>query len=257
MKVVILAGGLGSRFSEETELRPKPMVEIGGYPILWHIMKHFAHHGLNEFVVALGYKGEVIKRYFLEYTRSRGDLTVSLGDGAVRRHGTPSEDWTVHLRETGSETMTGGRLRRLRDTLGDATFMVTYGDGLSNVDLQALLAFHKAHGRLATVTAVRPPARFGVLALEGERVTQFAEKPTAREGWINGGFFVFNPAVLDYIRGDDVHLEGEPLARLASEGQLMAYRHEAFWQSMDTVHERRLLDALWAGESAPWKVWND
>jgi glucose-1-phosphate cytidylyltransferase len=255
MKVVILAGGLGTRLSEETEVKPKPMVEIGGQPILWHIMKHYAHHGFKEFAVALGYKSEVIKRYFLDYARLQSSFTVHLGSGdSLRRH-SPREDWTVHLMDTGLHTVTGGRIKRLAPLLGQETFMATYGDGVCNVDLEALLAFHRRHGRLATVTAVRPPARFGGLVFNGDHVVKFTEKPQIGEGWINGGFFVFEPKVLDYIDGDAIHLEREPLERLAAEGQLMAYRHDDFWQCMDTLRDLRLLESLWNSNKAPWKVW--
>jgi len=254
MKVVIFAGGLGSRLSEETESRPKPMVEIGGRPILWHIMKHYAHHGLKEFVIALGYRGEVIKRWFLDMAELDGSFTLSLGDRRVERHDRPLDDWKLRLIDTGVETQTGGRLARVAPLLRDGTFMLTYGDGLSDLDLGKLLAFHRAHGKLATVTAVRPPARFGELRFEGDLVKSFSEKPQLGEGWINGGFFVLEPAVLDLIPGD-VHWEREPLERLAAAGQLMAFKHESFWQCMDTLREKRLLDSLWTGGRAPWKVW--
>lgn len=256
MKTVILAGGLGTRLAEETGLRPKPMVEVGGRPMLWHIMHLYAHHGFQEFAVALGYKGEVVKDYFLRFHALSSDLTVDLATGGVKIHGGVPESWRVHLMDTGPQTQTGGRVKRLVPLLkGEDTFLLTYGDGLANVDIKALVAFHKAHGKLATVTAVRPPARFGGLALEGERVARFAEKPQAGEGWINGGFFVLDRRVLDYIEGDDTLWEREPLERLAAEGQLMAYRHEGFWQPMDTLRERNLLEELWQSGKAPWKVW--
>ena len=254
MKVVIFAGGLGSRLSEETESKPKPMVEIGGRPILWHIMKHYAHHGLKEFVVALGYRGEVIKRWFLDMAELDGSFTLSLGDRRVVRHDRPLDDWKLVLIDTGVETQTGGRLAKVAPLLRDGTFMLTYGDGLCDLDLGKLLAFHRAHGKLATITAVRPPARFGGLEFEGDLVKRFSEKPQLGEGWINGGFFVLEPGVLDLIPGD-VHWEREPLERLAAAGQLMAYRHESFWQCMDTLREKRLLDSLWVKGRAPWKVW--
>jgi glucose-1-phosphate cytidylyltransferase len=255
MKVVILAGGFGTRLTEETEVKPKPMVEISGRPILWHIMKCYAHYGFKEFVVALGYKGDVIKRYFLEYARLQSSFTVHLGSGDVMRQRGCDDDWTVHLIDTGINTITGGRLKRLAGLLGNETFMMTYGDGVCNVNLKDLLRFHRDHGALATVTAVRPPARFGGLVFKGDRVTEFTEKPQAGEGWINGGFFVLEPAVLRYIAGDETHWEREPLERLASEGQLFAYRHEDFWQCMDTLRDKRLLESLWEQGRAPWKVW--
>jgi glucose-1-phosphate cytidylyltransferase len=257
MKTVILAGGQGSRLMEETELRPKPMVEIGGRPILWHILKHYTHYGTREFIIALGYRGDVIKRYFADAVGLDGSLSIHTRDRRVERHDTADEDWTVHLVETGTDTMTGGRLKRLADRLRDGTFMMTYGDGLSNIDLRKLVAFHRGHQRLATVAAVRPPARFGAIELDGDRVTFVSEKPQTGEGWINGGFFVLEPAVFDYIEGDDTPWERDPLERLARDGQLMAFRHEAFWQPMDTLRDKRYLEALWAGTNgcAPWKVW--
>ncbi len=254
MKAVIFAGGLGSRLSEETDVRPKPMVEVGGRPILWHIMKHYAHHGLREFVLTLGYKGESIKRFFLDYAALEGSLSLSLKDGQNQRLGSAGDDWNVHLMDTGPETSTGGRLKQVASLLRDGTFMLTYGDGVADVDVKALLAFHRSHGKLATLTAVRPPARFGELKFDGDRVTRFSEKPQVGEGWINGGFFVLEPGALDYIPGD-VHWEREPLENLARDGQLMAYRHEKFWQCMDTLRDKRLLESLWASGQAPWKVW--
>jgi glucose-1-phosphate cytidylyltransferase len=255
MKVVILAGGLGTRLAEETEVKPKPMVAIGGRPILWHIMKHYAQYGHDEFVIALGYKGEVIKRYFMDYVDLNGRLTLSLKDRRVDRHDAHPEQWTVHLVDTGAQTETGGRLKRLAPMLSDGTFMVTYGDGVSNVDLHKLLQFHRAHGRLATLTAVRPPARFGGLEFEGDRVCRFTEKPQIGEGWINGGFLVLEPGVLDYIEGDQTDIARAPMEQLARDGELMAYRHEEFWQCMDTFRDVRLLETLWARGSAPWAVW--
>ena len=245
MKVVILAGGEGSRLAEETAIRPKPMVEVGGRPLLWHIMKHYAHHGFPEFMLALGYKGEVIKRYFLDYSTLGTSMTISLREGQVRPHHQRSEDWTVHLVDTGLHTQTGGRVKRLEPWLADGTFMLTYGDGVSDVDLGALLRFHRSHWRLATVTAVRPPARFGGLVLDGDLVSSFTEKPQAGEGWINGGFFVLEPGVLDFIEGDGTSLEVDTLHRLAAEGELAAYRHTQFWQCMDTLRDLRLLEDLW------------
>ena len=256
MKVVILAGGLGTRLAEETELKPKPMVEIGGRPILWHIMRHYAHHDFKEFFLALGYRGETIKRFFLDYCSLSGNMTVDLSRGQVETQESECEDWIVHLKNTGLETNTGGRIRRLEPWLRDATFMVTYGDGVSNVDLAALLDFHRAHGRVATVTAVRPPARFGGLVFEGDLVAEFTEKPQIGEGWINGGFLVFEPAIFDYLGGDDSSLEIDGLERLAAERQLVAYRHENFWQCMDTLRDKRLLETLWHERRAPWRVWD-
>jgi glucose-1-phosphate cytidylyltransferase len=255
MKVVILAGGFGTRLSEETELRPKPMVEVGGRPILWHIMKGYAHCGYKEFGIALGYKGDVIKRYFLDYARLNSSFTVNLGSGDVMRRQPCREDWTVHLIDTGAQTMTGGRVKRMGPLVGRETFLLTYGDGVCSVDINELIKFHRKHGKLATVTAVRPPARFGGLVFDGDQVAEFTEKPQIGEGWINGGFFVFEPAVLDYIAGDETLLEREPLERLAADGQLMAYRHGDFWQCMDTIRDLRLLESLWASGEAPWKAW--
>lgn len=258
MKVVILAGGLGTRLSEETEVRPKPMVEIGGRPILWHIMKHYAQHGFKEFAIALGYKGDMIKRYFLDYAHLNSNFTVHLGSGDVMRRDVSRDDWTIHLVDTGLHTITGGRLKRLESLLGRDTFLMTYGDGVSNVNLKELVAFHRRHGKLATMTAVRPPARFGSMVFAGDddpRVVKFAEKPQAGEGWINGGFFVLDPTVLEYIAGDDTHWEAEPLERLAAAGQLIGYRHPDFWQCMDTMRDVRLLEAHWASGRAPWKTW--
>ncbi|HWO93876.1 MAG TPA: glucose-1-phosphate cytidylyltransferase [Dehalococcoidia bacterium] len=255
MKVAILAGGLGSRLAEETEIRPKPMVEVGGKPILWHIMKHYAHFGFRDFAIALGYKGDYIKKYFVEYCSLASDLRVDLATGAIARCSAEPEQWSVELIDTGFGTATGGRIKRLGPHLGGQTFMLTWGDGVSDIDLCDLLAFHRYHGKLATVTAVRPPARFGRLDLEGDRVARFEEKPQLSEGWINGAFFVLEPEVLEYIDGDDTQWEREPLQRLADDGQLMAYRHESFWQCMDTIRDRKLLEELWQRGDAPWKVW--
>lgn len=253
MKVVVLAGGLGTRLAEETGARPKPMVEVGGRPVLWHILKYYEAYGHDDFYIALGYLGSVIKDYFLDYRLlATPEIRVDLRSGHVSTEGSPSEDWTVHLIDTGHDTMTGGRVLRLRDRIGNEPFMLTYGDGLSNVDLDALLAFHRSHGRLATVTAVRPPARFGGLVLEGRQVVDFTEKPVVGEGWINGGFFVFEPGVFDYIQGDATHLEQEPLHNLALDGELQAYRHDDFWQCMDTLRELRILQGLWESGKAPW-----
>jgi glucose-1-phosphate cytidylyltransferase len=259
VKVAILAGGVGSRLSEETEIKPKPMVEVGGMPILWHIMKHYARYGYKDFVIALGYKGEYIKKYMLDYATLSSNLTVDFGRSKVVRHngnGNGSiDDWKVDLVDTGLETATGGRIKRLKPHIGNETFMLTWGDGVSNVDLDKLLAFHRAHGKLATVTAVRPPARFGRLELAGDRVSEFSEKPQLGEGWINGAFFVIEPAVFDYVDGDATQWEREPLERLAREGQLMAYRHDSFWQCMDTLRDRKLLESLWQSGNPPWKTW--
>ena len=256
MKVVILAGGFGTRLSEETELKPKPMVEVGGRPILWHIMKGYAHYGYKEFALALGYKGEVIKRYFLDYARLNSSFTVNLNSGDVMRRQPCRDDWTVHLIDTGLHTITGGRVKRMGPLVGHETFLMTYGDGVCNVNLNELVKFHRKHGKLATVTAVRPPARFGGLVFDGDQVVEFTEKPQVGEGWINGGFYVFEPPVLDYIAGDETHLEREPLERLAADGQLMAYRHDDFWQCMDNIRDLRLLESLWSSGKAPWKLWD-
>jgi glucose-1-phosphate cytidylyltransferase len=255
MKVVILAGGLGTRLAEETEVKPKPMVEIGGRPILWHIMKHYAHFGLREFYIALGYKGEVIKRYFLDYTRLSGNMTIDLSRGKVETHDREAEDWVVHLVDTGLHTHTGGRVKRLEPHLRDGTFMVTYGDGVSDLDLGDLLRFHRSHGKVATVTAVRPPARFGGLSFDGDLVARFVEKPQIGEGWINGGFLVLEPGVFEYLTGDETSLEADTLERLAADRQLAAYQHGRFWQCMDTLRDLRLLESLWQGGNPPWRVW--
>lgn len=255
MKVVILAGGFGTRLAEETEVRPKALVEIGGRPILWHILKHFAHFGHKEFLIALGYKAEAIKRYFLDYYTLSGSMTLGLADGKVRVHDKECEDWTLHLMDTGLGTQTGGRIKRLEPMLRREPFLVTYCDGVSDLDLDGLLRFHRAQGRLATVTAVRPPSRFGGLVFDGERVAEFTEKPQIGEGWINGGYLVFEPGVFDFIKDDATSLEAHVLEELAARGQLSAYRHERFWQCMDTMRDRRLLDGLWAGGRPPWRVW--
>jgi glucose-1-phosphate cytidylyltransferase len=255
VKVVILAGGLGTRLAEETEIKPKPMVEIGGRPILWHIMKHYAHFGFMEFFIALGFKGEVIKRYFMDYYSLNGSMTINFSTGNVEMHSKEYENWNVHLMETGQDTLTGGRVKRLEPWLKDNTFMVTYGDGLSDIDLQELLRFHRSHGRIATVTAVRPPARFGGLIFEGDLVVNFTEKPQAGEGWINGGFLVFEPAIFNYLEGDRSSLEADALERLAADRQLAAFHHARFWQCMDTLRDKRLLENFWQTGRAPWKVW--
>lgn len=255
MQVVLLAGGLGTRLAEETEVKPKPMVEIGGRPILWHIMKHYAHYNFTEFLIALGYKGEVIKRYFLDYNSLSSSMTINLATGNVELQNKACEDWTVHLIDTGLPVLTGGRVKRLEKWLQGDSFMVTYGDGVSDINLQKLLHFHQSHGKIATVTAVRPPARFGGLIFDGDLVERFTEKPQAGEGWINGGFLVFESEVFKYIEGDNTSLESDVLEQLAADGQLAAYRHYSFWQCMDTLRDVRLLESLWQGGNPPWKVW--
>lgn len=256
MKVAILAGGLGTRLVEETEVKPKPMVEVGERPVLWHIMKHYAHHGFNEFFVALGYKGEVIKRYFLDYHSLDGSMYIDFDKDRVETYDKRRIDWRLHLMDTGQETQTGGRVKRLEPWLGDGTFMVTYGDGVCDLDLGKLLEFHRSHGKLATVTAVRPPARFGGLVFDGDLVSHFTEKPQVGEGWINGGFFVFEPGVFDYLEGDGDTLEVDALEALAKDRQLAAYKHGKFWQCMDTLRDKRQLESLWRKGEAPWKVWD-
>jgi len=257
VKVAILAGGAGTRLIPETSVKPKPMVEIGGRPILWHIIMYYSHFGFKEFVIALGYKGEYIKRWMMEYYALNRNITVDTGSGEIVFHddGQEKTDWFVHLVDTGQKTLTGGRIKRLAPWLGDETFMLTWGDGLSDVNLHSLLKFHRSHGRLATLTAVQVPARFGHLVLEGDRVAQFKEKPKNTGVWINGAFFVLEPGVFDYISGDDTQWEEEPLEKLASDGQLMAYRHTGFWQCMDTLHEKLLLEKIWQSGKAPWKKW--
>jgi glucose-1-phosphate cytidylyltransferase len=252
MRTVILAGGLGTRLSEETEIRPKPMVEIGGRPVLWHILTHYAAYDFREFVVALGYKSEVIKRFFTEYSGLAGNISVELASGRVTRLEGACEDWTIHLIETGLNTNTGGRVKRLASWLREEPFMLTYGDGLSDINIGELIKAHRRFGKLATVTAVRPPARFGALTFEGDLVKEFSEKPQTEGGWINGGFFVFEPKVLDYLTDDDTSLETDCLARLAADGQLAAYRHEGFWQGMDTLRDKRQLEKMWQDGRAPW-----
>ena len=256
MKVGILAGGVGTRLVEETAIKPKPMVEIGGKPIIWHIMRHYSHYGYNEFVIALGYKGEFIKKYIIDYSSLHSNLTVNIKNGEVWTHGVESSfNWTIDLIDTGLETLTGGRIKRLAPYLGNETFMLTWGDGVSDVNLDELLKFHKSHGKLATLTAVRPTARFGHLTLESNMVTEFSEKPQTSEGWINGAFFVLEPGVFDYIDGDQTQWERQPMERLAQDGQLMAYRHIGFWQCMDTLRDKHLLNQLWDSGEAPWKIW--
>jgi glucose-1-phosphate cytidylyltransferase len=255
MKVAILAGGHGTRLAEETEVKPKPMVEIGGRPILWHIMKIYDHYGFSNFVIALGYKGEVIKKYIVDYSALCSDLTVNLNNGEVKIHEGEKVDWTVQLIDTGLNTQTGGRIKRLASHMGKETFMLTWGDGVSDINLRDLLDFHRSHGKLATLTAVRPPARYGHLDLNENVVKEFSEKPQAREGWINGAFFVLEPGVFDYIDDDDTQWEKEPLEKLARDGQLMAYKHNSFWQCMDTLREKYILQRFWDSGDPPWKIW--
>jgi glucose-1-phosphate cytidylyltransferase len=257
MKTILLAGGLGTRLSEETVIKPKPMVEIGGMPILLHIMSLYAAHGFDQFVIACGYLGHVIKEYFCDYRIKHSDWVINLRTGDCQALRSVAPDWSIWAVDTGKHSMTGGRVRRLRSVVGNETFMVTYGDGLGDVDLTAVVDFHRRHGRLATVTAVHPPARFGCIELAGDQVIKFAEKPQTSEGWINGGFFVFEPGVFSYLDGDDTVLEREPLERLAQDGQLMAYQHDGFWQPMDTLRDKQMLEKLWDSGKAPWKVWSD
>jgi glucose-1-phosphate cytidylyltransferase len=256
MKVAILAGGAGTRLAEETEVKPKPMVEIGGQPILWHIMKHYSHYGFNEFVIALGYKGNYIKRWAREYSTLSSSMRVHTGSGRVELLDGDRTDWRIDLVETGDTTLTGGRIKRLKPFLGDSTFMLTWGDGVSVVKLDELLAFHRSHGKLATVTAVRPPARYGYMEFSGDRVSRFSEKPQTAEGWINGAFFVLEPQVLDFIDGDETMFEHAPLERLSAAGQLMAFKHTSFWQCMDTLRDKHVLQKLWESGTPPWKVWS-
>lgn len=256
MKAVLLAGGMGSRMSEETDLKPKPMAEIGGRPMLWHIMKIYSAYGINEFVICCGYKGHIIKEYFANYFLHQSDLTIDLADNRVEIHQSNSEAWKISLVDTGLSTMTGGRIKRVASYLGNEPFLLTYGDGVADIDIARLLEFHKTGGKLATVTVVRPLGRFGALHLGGEgQVLSFQEKVEGNSSWINGGFFVLEPQVLDYLSGDETVWEREPLERLADEGQLSAFKHEGFWQPMDTLREKRLLEELWQSGKAPWKVW--
>jgi glucose-1-phosphate cytidylyltransferase len=265
VKVVILAGGLGTRLSEETASRPKPMVEIGERPILWHIMKSYSHYGVNDFVVCLGYKGYVIKEYFSNYFLHMSDVTFDMSDNSMQVHQNAAEPWRVTLVDTGAETQTGGRIRRVGDYVRDDTFMLTYGDGVADVDIAKLLEFHQAHGKLATITAVQPLGRFGALQIDEDQaggpvlapaVRAFQEKPVGDGAWVNGGFFVLEPAVLDRLGGDDMPFESAPLEGLAAEGELRAFRHRGFWQPMDALRDVRTLEALWASGEAPWAVWN-
>ena len=255
MKAVILAGGLGTRLSEETSTRPKPMVEIGGRPILWHVMKIYAAHGVREFVICCGYKGYVIKEYFANYLRHNADVTFDLRANRMKVHQSHAEDWRVTLVDTGEATMTGGRLKRVLPYVGKGTFCFTYGDGVADVDIRALLEFHRREGRLATMTVARPSARFGAVDMKGSQVTRFREKPAGEAGWINGGFFVLSPRVGTYIEDDATVWEREPLEQLAAAGQLTAYRHAGFWQPMDTLRDKKLLEDAWESGRAPWKVW--
>jgi glucose-1-phosphate cytidylyltransferase len=255
MKVVLLAGGLGTRLSEETVVKPKPMVEIGGKPILWHIMKSYSHWGFNDFVICLGYKGYMIKEFFANYLIHQSDFTIDLSTNTSLVHSNKAEPWRITLVDTGDKTLTGGRLLRVKEYLGKETFMLTYGDGVADINIEKLLAFHRGHGRLATVTAVRPPSRFGGMSIDDAWVTDFIEKPQIGEGWINGGFFVLEPGVLDHIRGDETPFEREPLEKLARDGQLAAYKHDGFWQCMDTLRDVTLLNELWDSHKPPWKLW--
>lgn len=255
MKVVILAGGFGARLAEETEIKPKPMVEIGGKPIIWHIMKSYSAFGFNDFVICLGYKGYVIKEYFANYALHMSDVTIDMREGQMITHHNYAEPWRVTLIETGEKTMTGGRLKRVRSFIDDGDFCFTYGDGLSSVNISALVEFHKYHKKLATVTAVSPPGRFGSMEIENTKVVNFVEKPRGDGGWINGGFFVLSPGVLDFIDGDEAVWEDTPLRRLVASDQLRAYIHDGFWQPMDTLRDRYHLERLWASGEAPWRVW--
>jgi glucose-1-phosphate cytidylyltransferase len=258
VKAVILAGGYGTRISEESALRPKPMIEIGSRPLLWHVMKIYAHHGVTDFVVCLGYRGYMIKEYFANYVLHSSDVTIDARSGQITYHQTTAEPWRVTLVDTGPDTLTGGRVKRVAKFLDPGEpFCLTYGDGVANVDISALVAFHRGHGKLATITSVVPPGRYGALRTEGERVLRFTEKPPGDDARINGGFFVLEPAVLDRIAGDDTSFEGGPLEDLASEGELIAYRHDDFWHAMDTLRDKNHLEALWESGQAPWKVWRD
>jgi glucose-1-phosphate cytidylyltransferase len=256
MKAVILCGGLGTRLSEETVVKPKPMIEIGDMPILWHIMKIYSTHGISEFVLALGYKGEFIKDFFTNYIHRSHNLTVDMKRRSVEVHNGTHEDWKVHLLDTGADTQTGGRVKQAAQFIGREPFMLTYGDGVADLNISTLLDFHQKHSRLATVTAVRPPARFGSLVFDGDLITRFEEKPQIGEGWINGGFFVLQPEIVKYISGDEIVWERDPLENLASDGQLVAYQHPDFWLCMDTLRDVQMLEKLWVGGNAPWKVWN-
>lgn len=255
MKAIILAGGLGTRISEESILRPKPMIEIGGKPILWHIMKLYSAHGINDFIICCGYKGYVIKEYFANYFLHMSDVTFDMKLNKMQVHQNSAEPWRVTLVDTGDETMTGGRLKRVRNHIGDDDFCFTYGDGIADIDISSLIEFHKNEGRLATLTATQPPGRFGAINLEGNRILSFQEKPQGDGGWINGGFFVLDPKVIDYIHDDQTVWEREPMERLAGEGQINAWLHRGFWQPMDTLRDKNHLEELWSSGKAPWKVW--
>ena len=257
MKAVILAGGRGTRISEESHLRPKPMIEIGGHPILWHIMKIYAAHGINDFVICLGYKGYVIKEYFSNYFLHGSDVTIDLAKNQIDYHGSRAEPWRVTLVDTGLDTMTGGRIKRILPYVKDEdAFCLTYGDGLSSIDVGGTIDFHKRHGKMATMSVVQPPGRFGSTVMEGDRIVAFEEKPPSGSGYINGGFFVLSPKVIDYIDGDDISWEREPIEKLVAAGQMMAWRHDGFWQPMDTVREREVLEQMWATGKADWKTWD-
>lgn len=256
MKAVILAGGLGTRISEESYLKPKPMIEIGGYPILWHIMKIFYHYGINDFIICAGYKQHMIKEYFADYFLHRSDITFDFSNGhETIVHSTASEKWKVTVVDTGLNTMTGGRIKRIKNYLDDEPFLLTYGDGVSDVNVTKLVEFHRKHGKLATLSAVHPDGRFGVLGLEGDRISTFGEKTESQTDWINGGFMVLSPKIIDYVDGDDTVLEKKPLEGLCADGELMAYKHNGFWQCMDTMRDKQKLEALWDSGKAPWKVW--
>ena len=255
MKAVILAGGLGTRISEETHLKPKPMIEIGGRPILWHVLKIYSHYGVNDFIICLGYKGYTIKEYFANYYMHMSDVTFDMRDGARTIHSNAAEPWRVTLVDTGENTMTGGRVKRVKDYVGDETFCLTYGDGVADVDVSELISFHRSQKRMATVTAVQPPGRFGRLAIDGERVTDFLEKPSGDGDWVNGGFFVLEPGIFDFIKDDGTIWEREPLERITELGELSAFKHRGFWQPMDTLRDKTQLEELWETGRAPWKVW--
>lgn len=257
MKVAILAGGFGTRLSEETEILPKPMIRIGNIPMLIHIMKIYTHYDFKEFIIALGYKGEYIKKYMTDYCRLQGNILIDFCNGKIDTDKEEVLDWKVELVDTGIHTQTGGRIKRLRPYIGDNTFMLTWGDGLADIDINALLNFHRSHGKLATLTAVRPPARYGYMSFNGDRVCEFMEKPQIGDGWINGAFFVLEQGVFDYIDGDDTVWELAPLQNLARDGQLMAFKHGSFWQCMDTLREKHILENMWNSKQAPWKIWND